>query len=563
MMEYTLFGESHGAAVGVLLRNVPTGIPVDEAFIAAELLRRAPCDALATGRRETDSVEFLSGVFEGKTTGTPLAAILRNMDVRSEDYAPLRHTPRPSHADYTAWVKYGGCNDYRGGGHFSGRLTAPLTVAGAIAKTYLKSCGVEIRAEVIDEEDLRRRASAAKAEGDSVGGQLRCTVTGMPVGVGGPDYENALESEISRHVFAVPAVKAIGFGAGERFAAMRGSEANDPLRVEDGKVIMSTNNAGGINGGISNGMPLVFTVTFRPTPSIAKPQNSVDLEQMRDTVICIGGRHDAAVVLRAAPAIEAATALALCQLIEPSEQSLTALRGELDVVDIKLTALLEKRLRIASAIGQVKRERGLPIIDAAREAEVLRSRVAWLPEKQEAVETFFTTLMRLSREEEHMKNLVLIGLPGCGKSTVGRLAAAELGLVFTDCDAAVEKRTGMAVAEIFARDGEDAFREIESEVLADILAKSGQVVAAGGGVVLRRENREALKSAAVLFIDRTPDDIMSTCDMAGRPLLRTKSLPVLSAERRGLYLACADEVITAENIEEITAKVVEYRRERM
>jgi len=400
VMEYTLFGESHGAAVGVLLKNLPAGIPVDDDFIAAELLRRAPQGALATSRRETDKVEFLSGVFEGKTTGMPLVAILRNTEANSGDYAALRHTPRPGHADYPAWVQSGGCNDYRGGGHFSGRLTAPLVVAGAIAKSCLRPLGVEIHAEIVEEEALRRRAAQAKAEGDSVGGQLRCTVTGVPAGLGGPDGENALESEISRQVFAIPAVKAIGFGAGEDFAAMRGSQANDPLRMDGDRVTLTGNHAGGINGGISNGMPIVFTVTFRPTPSIAKEQQTVDLEKRQDVTIAIQGRHDPCVALRAAPIVESAAALALCRFLEPAQADLTTLRGELDVVDYQITELLERRLNLSEKIGALKKQQGLPVLDPMREAEVLRTRGDWLSEKRRQMEELFSTLMRLSREEQ-------------------------------------------------------------------------------------------------------------------------------------------------------------------
>ena len=401
MMDYTLFGESHGKAVGILLKNVPAGISVDEQFVAAELLRRAPHDDLSTSRREADQVEFLSGVFAGKTTGSPLVAILRNTDTKSEDYAELMNKPRPGHADYAAWVRYGGNNDYRGGGHFSGRLTAPLVVAGAIAKNYLQTCGVKVHAEIVDEENLRRRAEEAKADGDSVGGQIRCTVAGLPAGIGGADCETALESEISRHVFAIPAVKAIGFGAGERFAEMRGSEGNDPIRTDGKKIFMLTNNAGGISGGISNGMPITFTVTFRPTPSIAKTQQTVNLDTMENTEIAVKGRHDACVVLRAGAAVEAAAAIALCQLVAPQKKAdLNDLRSELDLVDIKITELLGKRLEIAAEIGKVKQEQGLPIYDAAREAEVLRSRGDWLPEKREETERLFRLLMELSRGEQ-------------------------------------------------------------------------------------------------------------------------------------------------------------------
>lgn len=400
MMDYTLFGESHGAAVGVLIRNIPAGIPVDGNLIANQLLRRRAADELATARHEADEVEFLSGVFQGKTTGMPLTAILRNKDVRSEDYETLRAAPRPGHADYTAWVQSGGCNDYRGGGHFSGRLTAPLTVAGALAQTYLNSCGITIQASVVEEEALRRRAAEAKAEGDSVGGQIACTIIGVPAGIGGPDWTCALESEISRHIFAIPAVKAVGFGLGEGFAAARGSEANDALRTDGQRIYTATNHAGGINGGISNGMPITFTVTFRPTPSIAKEQETVNLDTMTNTTAAIRGRHDACVALRAVPAVEAAAALALCQLIEPDSDDIAVLRKEIDAVDIKIVELFEKRLEIAGKIGKYKAQNHLPVFDAEREEVVLHSRGDLAPEHRQQVETLYRTIMALSREEQ-------------------------------------------------------------------------------------------------------------------------------------------------------------------
>ena len=310
MMEYTIFGESHGPAVGVLIQNIPAGLPVDGELIHADLLRRKASGALATGRHEPDEVELLAGVYQGRTTGDALVAVLRNRDVRSGDYAALRDTPRPGHADYAAFVRSGGCNDYRGGGRFSGRLTAPLTVAGSLAKTFLKTLDITVNAVVLEEEALRRRAAKARENGDSVGGQIRCTVSGVPAGLGGPDWRDTVESEISRHVFAIPAVKAIGFGEGEGFAALHGSEANDAFRTDGSRVFTETNHAGGINGGISNGMDIVFTATFRPTPSIAKPQETVDLARMENTTVTVGGRHDSCVALRAAPVVEAAAALA-------------------------------------------------------------------------------------------------------------------------------------------------------------------------------------------------------------------------------------------------------------
>ena len=355
---------------------------------------------MATGRHEPDKVELLSGVYQGRTTGDALVAVLRNRDVRSADYAALQDTPRPGHADYAAFVRAGGYNDYRGGGRFSGRLTAPLTVAGSLAKTFLKTLDIAVKAEILDEEVLRQRAAEAREQGDSVGGQIRCTVTGVPAGLGGPDWRDTVESEISRHVFAIPAVKAIGFGDGEGFAALRGSEANDALRTDGRTVFTETNHTGGINGGVTNGMDIVFTVTFRPTPSIAKPQETVDLARMTNTTVTVNGRHDSCVVLRAAPVVEAAAALAICRLLPHDDGSLAGLRRQLDDVDQQMTALLARRLALAGEIGKIKAAQGLPVLDEAREAEVLARRGDLLPQRRQQVERLFRLLMAESREEQ-------------------------------------------------------------------------------------------------------------------------------------------------------------------
>lgn len=400
MMEYTIFGESHGPAVGVLIQNIPAGLPVDGELIHADLLRRKASGALATGRHEPDEVELLSGVYQGRTTGDALVAVLRNRDVRSGDYAALRDTPRPGHADYAAFVRSGGCNDYRGGGRFSGRLTAPLTVAGTLAKTFLKTLDITVNAVVLEEEVLRRRAAEARENGDSVGGQIRCTVSGVPAGLGGPDWRDTVESEISRHVFAIPAVKAIGFGEGEGFAALHGSEANDAFRTDGSRIFTETNHSGGINGGISNGMDIVFTATFRPTPSIAKPQETVDLARMENTAVTVGGRHDSCVALRAAPVVEAAAALAICRLLPADDGSLAGLRRQLDDVDEQMTALLARRLALAGEIGRYKAAQGLPVLDEAREKEVLAQRGDLLPQRRQQVERLFRLLMAESREEQ-------------------------------------------------------------------------------------------------------------------------------------------------------------------
>lgn len=324
MINYTIFGESHGPAIGVVVTGLPAGLEIDMDAVAAEMARRAPGqNATSTTRKEADEVEIVSGLFEGKTTGTPLCGIIRNQDTRSKDYAKLKDLPRPGHADYTASVRYGGFSDYRGGGHFSGRLTAPLVFAGAVAKQLLVARGIAIASRIDllggvadpTPEQIDVIILAAKADCDSVGGAIRCTVTGVPAGFGAPDLGENAEGIIAKHLFAVPGVKGIEFGAGFGFASMRGSQGNDPFAMVDGKVQTLTNHAGGINGGITNGMPLEFRVAMRPTPSIAKPQQTVRLSQGVDAPLVIEGRHDPCIVKRALPVIEAAAALAVCELL--------------------------------------------------------------------------------------------------------------------------------------------------------------------------------------------------------------------------------------------------------
>jgi len=345
-MRHMIFGESHGPAIGVVLEGVPAGLELDLEQVQKELDRRKPGqDPTATARKESDLVEVLSGVFEGKTTGAPLAMVIHNSDQHSKDYESIRYTPRPSHGDYAGFIKSRGCLDYRGGGHFSGRLTAPLVAAGAVAKQVLAGRGVQVGAHISSiygicdaaledpeelkavaaksfpvlndskGEEMRQAILEAKEEQDSVGGAIECAVTGLPAGLGAPDFGCNVEGIFSQYLFAVPAVKGIEFGAGVAFSLMRGSEANDPFAVEDGKVVTKTNHAGGINGGITNGMPVTFEVTIRPTPSISLPQESVDLRTGEETEIEIHGRHDPCIVPRAVPVIEAAAALAACAVL--------------------------------------------------------------------------------------------------------------------------------------------------------------------------------------------------------------------------------------------------------
>ena len=323
-MRYMIFGESHGPAIGVALEGVPAGLTLDLDFIRAELARRAPGQsAMTTARKEKDEPEILSGVFEGKTTGTPLCAVIFNTDTRSKDYAKLKDLPRPGHADYAGFVRYHGCNDYRGGGHFSGRLTAPLVFAGAVAKLALRQRGVAVAARISNvagiadptPEEMEKAILAAKADRDSVGGRIRCAVTGLPAGLGAPDFGCNVEGIFSQYLFAVPAVKAVGFGLGIGFAALRGSQANDAFYMDGDTVRTRTNHTGGVNGGITNGMPVEFEVTIRPTPSIARSQDTVDLSAGTDAKLEITGRHDPCIVPRAVPVIESAAALATCELL--------------------------------------------------------------------------------------------------------------------------------------------------------------------------------------------------------------------------------------------------------
>ena len=345
-MRHMIFGESHGPAIGVVLEGVPAGLELDLEQVQRELDRRRPGqDPTATARKESDQVEVLSGLFEGRTTGAPLAMVIHNSDQHSKDYESIRYTPRPSHGDYAGFIRSKGAQDWRGGGHFSGRPTGPLVAAGAVARQVLAGHGVKVGAHissiygicdaaledpaeleavaaktfpVLDDgkgEEMRQAILEAKGEGDSVGGAIECAVTGLPAGLGAPDFGCNVEGIFAQYLFAVPAVKGIEFGAGVAFSLMRGSEANDPFAVEDGRVVTRTNHAGGVNGGITNGMPVTFEVTIRPTPSIALPQESVDLRTGEETEIEIHGRHDPCIVPRAVPVIEAAAALAACQVL--------------------------------------------------------------------------------------------------------------------------------------------------------------------------------------------------------------------------------------------------------
>ena len=317
----SIFGESHAAAIGVTMEGLPAGSPIDSGMLQAFLERRAPGrDAFSTSRREADAPEFLCGVKNGVATGAPITAIIRNADTRSNDYANLANVPRPGHADYPAEVKFGGFQDRAGGGHFSGRLTAPLCIAGGIVLQQLERLGVSVSARAIriggetEPERMEAAIAAAREAGDSVGGIVEAEIRGLPAGIGDPMF-GGLENRIAQIVFGIPAVKGIEFGEGFAVADLKGSENNDPYGVVDGKVAPLTNHAGGILGGISTGAPVVFRVAFKPTPSIAKEQDSVDLGKMELAKLVVKGRHDPCVVLRAIPCVEAAAAIAVFDAI--------------------------------------------------------------------------------------------------------------------------------------------------------------------------------------------------------------------------------------------------------
>ncbi len=339
----TVFGESHGPAIGVVLDGLAPGVKVDEEFIDSRLASRRPCGTLDTPRIEKDNYRIISGVRDGYATGAPLTIVIPNENVRSSDYP--EGVARPSHSDFAAEMKYHGFEDLRGGGHFSGRVTAGVVAAGAICQTALASRGIIIGTHVLRcgavadrpfsldpseeikslenkafpvldevEEAMGREILAAREDGDSVGGVVQCAVCGLPAGVGEPWFDS-LEGMISRAIFAIGGVKGIEFGEGFGLGSMRGSQANDPFRISEGRVVTSTNHSGGINGGISNGMPLIFNMAVRPTPSIFKPQDSVDFRQGKEVQLSLKGRHDPAIVRRICPVVTGMVAVVLCDAL--------------------------------------------------------------------------------------------------------------------------------------------------------------------------------------------------------------------------------------------------------
>ncbi|MBA7715567.1 Chorismate synthase [subsurface metagenome] len=340
----TSFGESHGRCVGIIIDGCPAGLAITEEDIQREVDKRKPgIGVMATRRAEEDKVEIFSGIFDGTTTGAPICLLIWNKDIDSSEYERTRFLPRPGHADYTAFIKYGGFNDFRGGGRFSGRITASLVMAGAIAKRTLNLVGIEVLAhtaaiggieakpkafaeikENVERNPVRcadpeaaremvRAIEKAKEDGDSVGGIVEGLALNVPVGLGEPVFDT-LDGDLAKALFAIPAVKGVEFGSGFSVAGKRGSENNDPFTIRNGKIVTATNNAGGILGGISNGMPIVVRVAIKPTSSIAKSQKTVNIKNMESASLQVGGRHDVCIVPRAVAVVESMMAVTLCDL---------------------------------------------------------------------------------------------------------------------------------------------------------------------------------------------------------------------------------------------------------
>lgn len=344
-LKLSIFGQSHGPAIGMVLDGIPGGLPVDQEVLSDFLRRRAPGqNAYSTPRKEGDVPEFLSGLVNDVTCGAPIAAQIRNTNTRSGDYENLKDCPRPGHADYTAQIKYGGFQDSAGGGHFSGRLTAPMCIAGGLCKQWLEQKSIRIGGHIgaiggiwdrpfdalkpqldavqrefpaLDAEKglaMQEKIQEVKGRGDSVGGVVECAVTGLPAGLGDPMF-GGMEGRLAQMLYGIPAVKGVEFGAGFGVAEMLGSENNDPFRVVNGKVLTETNHCGGILGGITDGMPLIFRIALKPTPSISLSQKSVSLSNMENRELTVQGRHDPCIVPRAVPVVEAAAAIVLMDVL--------------------------------------------------------------------------------------------------------------------------------------------------------------------------------------------------------------------------------------------------------
>ncbi|MBR2453982.1 MAG: chorismate synthase, partial [Clostridia bacterium] len=432
-------GNSHGPSISMKLEGFPAGLEVDMDELCAFLARRAPGgEVFSTKRKEDDAPVFLSGIKDGVTTGGTIHAVIYNKDAHPSDY-DFKDTPRPSHADYTAVMKYGKDVDISGGGHFSGRLTAPYCIAGALCKQYLKQYGIDVfahifsvgdacdtpfdavnvgkkeaemlknsRFAVLDAEKgekIKEIIDAARRDGDSVGGIVECAVTGCPAGLGEHLFAG-VEGRIADALYSIPAVKGVDFGAGFGVASMKGSECNDAFTVNDGKIATKTNNCGGILGGMTSGMPIICRAAFKPTPSISKEQCTVSISKMEECKISIHGRHDPCITVRAVAAVEAAVAVAVMDIFldaKPNASTeLSALRERIDACDRRIVEAFTERMDIALGVANYKREHGLPVLDAKREASLLEKIEALAgDELAPYAKILYGTILSVSRARQH------------------------------------------------------------------------------------------------------------------------------------------------------------------
>lgn len=442
----SIFGTSHAPSIGMTLSGIPSEANINLDVLQEFMARRAAGNSpFSTSRKEPDIPEFVSGLKSGSsgnsrnltTDGSEIKAIIYNRDVKSSDYSKISNTPRPGHADYTAHVKYGGTEDSRGGGAFSGRMTAPLCIAGGICKQLLVERGIYINASIHDihgnAEDPLSEIEKAQVLRDSVGGTISCTISGLDAGYGGPLFEG-LEGRIAEIVYAIPAVKGIEFGAGFKSTRMYGSENNDEFYYDErGTVCTRTNNCGGILGGISDGMDIEFRVAIKPTPSIAWPQKTIVYDSTEEAVIEVHGRHDSCIVPRAVPCVEAAAAVVITDLVltertasstvskesndlttvSPTSANtfslvsgdLSHLRSSIDEIDLQLLALIERRLKITESVAEYKKENNLGIIDSNREASLLkRMRFLSSDDLADLNEDIFKAIIRASCKHQE-KNL--------------------------------------------------------------------------------------------------------------------------------------------------------------
>lgn len=444
-IKLSVYGGSHDEEIGMHLAGFPADLAVDMDALCAFLARRAPGNnPYGTPRTERDRPLFITGLDKNnRTTGAEIHAAIYNFNAHSSDYSFVYDTPRPGHADYAALLKYGKSVDLRGGGHFSGRLTAPLCIAGGLALQYLATKGIRVQAHIarigdvsdakidtvcpdiakldtvaakplaaLDDEAAQKMGAEilkAKAEGDSLGGVVECVVTGLPAGLGTHMFDGA-EGCIAGALFAIPAVKGVDFGAGFAAASMTGSTHNDAFVTDGKRITTATNNAGGILGGMTTGMPLICRAAFKPTPSIAKSQHTVSISRMENTVIEIKGRHDPCIVPRAVPVVEAAVALALLDLLlegdakAEHDDALPALRAEIDRIDTALVALFSERMRVAADVAEYKRHTGMAVTDTAREAALLARVTALSPaETSDYTEKLYESILALSRDYQRKK----------------------------------------------------------------------------------------------------------------------------------------------------------------